>query len=327
MPAQYAHLDGRRYVNEDFVSAVREAFPATNKKIPLGYSVYTGWTGKDEVLFVEQGDTNPDVDFSGPVYQVSFDPSHPECFEKSILGDIKHTKIDRTASVQGSRQRLARGDEDDLGLRWGSTLSECMARRAAIEVTARRGNGLYGYPKMVQAACETAARRLNTRAASLVRQAMRRDDAVVGFLNTHAKRADSLPAKVLLAAFRDSLPKIEAEALRLDEPPPPPTPTVVLASMKEAGSRWGAYGYPAKTAKLGLGACTALRQAAGELAGAMHSRRANMHPRFTGFFGEHGKTAHCGASRLILLSYPDVGFCRSAAEGTDEWLAWDPVTG
>lgn len=318
MPAQYAHLDGRRYVNGDFVSEVRKAYPATTKKIPLGYSVYTGWTGKDEVLFVEQGDTNPDVDFSGPVYQVSFDPSHPECFEQRILGDVKHTSLGRkAAATDEARHRLARGN--DLELQWGATLQERMSRHASLARVARRGQGLYGFPKSVQAACEMATRRLNKRASSLVRQAMRRDDTVIGFLNTHAKRADSLPAKVLLAACRDSFPKIEAEALLLDAP-------VVASTLKEASAKWGAYGYPAKTAKLGLGACSALREAAGEIAASMHSRRADMHPRITGFLGEHGKTAHCGASRLILVCYPDVGFCRNASSN-DEWISWDPVSG
>lgn len=304
MPAQYAHLDGRRYVNEDFVTAVREAFPATSKKIPLGYSVYTGWTGKDEVLFVEQGDTNPDVAFKGPVFQVSFDPSHPECFEKHILGDVKHTTLSRRAS-----------QESEVDLRWGTTLGDSVSRRTSLGKQAR-GAGLYGYPKTIQAACESAVKRLNTKAATVVRQAMRRDDGVIGFLSTHAKRADSLPAKVLLAAFQGSLPKIEADALLLD----PPT---VTASVKEAAGRWGAYGYPIKTAKLGLTACAGIREAAGEIASTLHSRRADMHPRITGFFGEHGKTAHCGASRLILVCYPDPGFCRGASE-TGDWITWDP---
>jgi hypothetical protein len=321
MQAQYAHLDGRRYVNQDFVTKVREAYPATSKKIPLGYSVYTGWTGKDEVLFVEQGDTSPDVKFSGPIYQVSFDPSHPECFEKRILGDVKHTTLERRASEETPPQPRLAG-ANDLDLRWGDTLHERLAKRASLGREARRGNGLYGFPKSIQAACESASRRLNTKAAGLVRAAMRRDDGVIGFLNTHAKRADSLPAKVLLAAYRGSLPNIEMEALRLDPPAP-----VVIASTKEAGSRWGAYGYPVKTAKLGLSACATIREAAGEIASSLHSRRADLHPRITEFFGEHGKTAHCGASRLILVCYPEPGFCRSASEGSDEWLSWDPING
>lgn len=124
MPAQYAHLDGRRYVNEDFLAKVREKYPATTKKIPLGYSTYTGWTGKDQVLFTQHEPLDEKV-LDGPVYEVTFDPSHPECFEEDILGQIKHTTVQKRASVP--RRRL----EPTLEERWGSTLGEAMGRRAA----------------------------------------------------------------------------------------------------------------------------------------------------------------------------------------------------
>lgn len=331
MAAQYAHLDGRRYVNEDFVHAARQAFPATTKKIPLGFSVYTGSTGKDEVLFVRQGATVPDVGFDGLVYQVSFDPSHPECFEDHILKQVKHSTLKgkKAAGSTPARRRLAAAD--DLERLWSTTLTEHMARRvaatehapktAATQHAAARGQGLYGFPKSIQAACVSATRRLNQRASSLVRRAMKKDDGVVGFLNTHAKRGESLSAKVLLGAYRDALPQIELDALRLDPPENPET--MILASTHVAKTKYGAYGYPAKTASLGLAACSALREYAGELAADLHTRRASLHPRITGFLGEHGKTARCGASRLLLSCYPEAGFCRSAAAADDDWLVWD----
>lgn len=319
MPAQYAHLDGRRYVNADFVSAVRQLYPATTRKIPLGFSTYTGWTGKDEVLFVQQGDTDPDVDFNGPVYQVSFDPSHPEAFEQKILGEVKHaTLADRPLKKRMARQRLSR--EDELEARWGTTLME---RQAAQRRQAARNQGLYGYPKSVQAACQGAAGRLTKKALTLVRRAMAKDDTVIGFLETHAKRSRSLPARVLVAAYRASVPKLEAEFAGIEEVP---------GFMPVAGKvKFGAYGYPAVTAYLGLTSCAALREAAGEIASDLHARRIDQHGPITSFLGDHCKTARCGASRLILDCYPEATLrLRSASEPpstVDEWLAWDPVSG
>lgn len=326
MAAQYAHLDGRRYVNDAFVNAARQEFPATTKKIPLGFSIYTGWSGKDEVLFVRQGTPTPDVGFEGIVYQVSFDPSHPECFEDRILKQVKHSTLNEKKAAAQPRRRLA--TSDDLERLWSTTLTERVAQRAAaVPKTAAVAAGMYGFPKSIQAACISATKRLNNRATSLVRRAMKRDDGVVGFLNTHAKRGSSLSAKVLLGAYRDALPQIELDALRLDPLENPET--VVVASTHVAKATYGAYGYPAKTASLGLAACSALREYAGEIAADLHTRKASLHPRITGFLGEHGKTARCGASRLLLSCYPEAGFCRSAAEAPsdEDWLLWDgPAT-
>ena len=130
MPAQYAHLDGRRYVNADFVGTVREQYPATTKKIPLGYSTYTGWTGKDEVLFTEHQPLDDLVHLAGQLYEVTFDPSHPECFEEDILGFVSHTTVQKQASpADGSRARTS-GDAS-LEQRWGGTLSDAQGRVAA----------------------------------------------------------------------------------------------------------------------------------------------------------------------------------------------------
>jgi len=130
MPAQYAHLDGRRYVNADFVGKVREHYPATTKKIPLGYSTYTGWTGKDEVLFTEHQPLDDLAHLAGQLYEVTFDPSHPECFEEDILGRVSHTTVEKQASpAEGSRART--GSEVTLEQRWGGTLGDAQGRVAA----------------------------------------------------------------------------------------------------------------------------------------------------------------------------------------------------
>lgn len=322
MPAQYAHLDGRRYVNEDFVNDVREIYPATTKKIPLGYSTYTGWTGKDEVLFTQQ-EPSPDVSFDGPVFQVTFDPSHPECFEEKILPQVKHATPPPAKSASGRRRLTAGIDVDRV---WGQTLEGRM-ERAAAEREARRGGGLYGYPKAIQSSCEGATRRLIRKAGSIIVKAAKRDRHVLAFLETHAGRGGSVAARVLIAAYRDSMPQL---------PPRGPAPgsygEEVDLVREAARSRLGMYGYPAKTAKLGLGSCTLVREAAGLIAAELHRRRADHYVKITGFLGEHGKTGGCGASSLILRSYPEQGFKfrrrRAAVEGApttvDEWLTWDP---
>ena len=321
MPAQYAHLDGRRFVNEDFVNDVREVYPATTKKIPLGYSTYTGWTGKDEVLFTSQ-EPEPSVAFDGPVFQVTFDLSHPECFEEKILPLVEHATP--KALKEGSSQTVARRRLTgtlEMDRVWGSTLERSLEKVAA-ERKARRGGGLYGYPKAIQNSCEGATRRLVRKAGAVIAKAAKKDRYVLAFLETHARRGNSMTARVLIAAYRDSMPQL------------PPQGTVGHGDLvRMAGrTRLGMYGYPAKTAKLGLTSCTLVREGAGVIAADLHRRRASLYAKITGFLGEHGKTAGSVACNLILRSYPEEGFKfrrrRAAVEGApttvDEWLTWDP---
>jgi hypothetical protein len=96
------------------------------------------------------------------------------------------------------------------------------------------------------------------------------------------------------------------------------------ATDKEATS-YGMYGMPAKVARLGLTACASLKEAAGEISADLHRRRATQHATYTGFLGEHAKTAKCGYSRMLLGFYPDSSakFASIAPKGVDEWLAWD----
>jgi len=290
MPAQYADLGGRRFVNEDFVDEVRGLYPASTRKIPLGYSTYTGWTGKDEVLFTEH-DAVEDLD--GKVYEVTVDPANPAAFDEQILANVSHTTKKATVG---------------LG-HWGPTLAE-LAELAASRREARVSSGLYGYAKSVQASCEVAVGRLNRRARALVKRAVDRDPAVVGFLQVHARRGPSSSARALLGAYTSALPRLAAE------------------EKEAAATRLGMYGYPAKTARLGLSTCLALREEAGILAADLHARRVAVYEKITGFLGEHAKTAGCVASDLILSCYPEAGFkFRRASEmggHVGDWIAWDP---
>ena len=130
MPARYAQLDGRHYVNADFIAGVRQAYPATTKKMPLGFATYTGWSGKDLVQFTQHQNIDELGDF-GPVFEVTWEPSNPKAWEEDILGVVKHdtTQPKRNASM---RQRVR--PEAELSSIWGTTLDERIrAKKTAAE--------------------------------------------------------------------------------------------------------------------------------------------------------------------------------------------------
>ena len=304
MTAQYVRSAGpgeRHFVNQDFVDAVGELYSVTWEKIPLGWHVYTGWQGKDEVLFTQHDSVG---EMEGLTYEVNFPPDRPTAFFGDILPHIEHHKMAREVRTM-TRQRLTWDDE--LTKKWGSTLHDTMALRK--EAT-RIPSGLYGYTKAVQASCEVASRKLTKQAVAVIRKAALRDPRVIDFLGLHAKRAKSLPAKILLASFKDSLPKV--------------------ASSEKEARHYGMYGYPVKTAALGVNACAQMREVAGIIAMDLHKRQATLHGKIVGFLGEHGKTAKSGTCKMLLSVYPEEGFTfgKRAADATpqtvDEWIAWEP---
>lgn len=317
MPAQYAHLDGRHWVNEDFVNDVRQLYPATTKKIPLGYSTYTGWTGKDEVFFIQHDPLDDKAHFQGQLYEASFDPVGAVNFRDKILEHVEYTA---PAKAKAASETGRHRKEPALDQKWGMTLDE-RVKQAKLQKSARRGGGLYGYPKPIVSSCESAMKRLNKRANALIHNAIKKDKNVVAFLETHAGRGRSTAARVLLGAYKDSLPQTEWDDEDVE--------FMMMASSKDAGRRFGMYGYPVKTANLGLNACTNVRETAGILAAELHRRKASYYERITGFLGEHGKTAKSGAASLILSCYPAADFKFRFAAGdepksVDEWLSWSP---
>lgn len=333
MPAQYANLDGRHWVNEEFVNKVREMYPATTKKIPLGFSTYTGWTGKDEILFTAHDHLDDEAEFEGQLYEASFDNVGAENFRDKILDQVEHQppkKRSRKASEEGVERVRKQAALDSL---WGDTLQDRM-KQASVEKKARRGSGLYGYPKPIQRSCESAVKRINKRAAALMHKAVKKDRNVVAFLETHATRGQSSAARVLLAAYKASMPQTTWEdAPREKEESAEFDFGMIMASIdKEAAKpRWGMYGYPRKTASLGLGACTSIREAAGYAAADLHRRKQAYYKRVTGFLGEHSKVGRSHAAGLILMCYPDEGFnfkrkraSEEAPKTVSEWIEWDP---
>lgn len=168
--------------------------------------------------------------------------------------------------------------------------------------------GLYGVTKADQRDCEASIRKVQKQAMKIARVISRKDPKVAAFLSTHSKRAKSLPARILVSAIREIQPKVATD---------------VTAVEKDASM--GLYGFRAKTATLGLNACSEIRGFTGEVAYGLHSRREARYASITGFFKEHGRQARCDYSRMLLSSYPDpaTGKTASLPETVEEWLSWE----
>lgn len=193
--------------------------------------------------------------------------------------------------------------------------------------------GLYGYTKAVQRDCEASARKLQRFASSVAKRAYGKDGRVAEFLGTHAKRGKSLSARILVAAMKDLGPKFASEATRgypviqANEDDMQAIERAMMQKHKATDGQtkeardYGMYGFPTKTARLGLDACTSLKEHAGVIASDLHRRRHAMYENITGFLREHAKQAKCHASRMILGCYPEETYkfgSRKKEEGADE---------
>ena len=249
--------------------------------------------------------------------------------------------------------------------------------------------GLYGYTKATQRDVDVSIRKAQKQALRIAKAAYGRDGGVVDFLKVHAKRANSRPARLLLAAMSEIGPKVASEIAKtagsgaanakyLASLPAPRKAAILKAVAKHYGvsvreiegeltdrdaeplyeylafdngmamqvlrefrggrfasedtkaasdkeGGYGMYGHKAKTATLGLNACTELRSYVGQVAYDLHSRRAAKHAMITGYLREHTKTSQCGYSRMLLGCYPEAskGKTASSPDGVDAWLVWD----
>lgn len=251
MAAKVIEAGGRIFVNEDFVDDVLDLFPDTTTAVGTGWKINLGKTAMDLLLFTEHS----------PIPAMKDTPYVLTC-----PGGFEYAQ----AKIEAMRQ-------------WRSAHEDQVFKQAA-----KAPSGLYGYTKAVQSCCEGAVRKLNRRASRIVRTAVGRDEKVLDFLQKHAKRNNSKTAKVLLGAYKESMPKIAMFAARV-----------------AASAELGMYGIPAKTVKLGLGACSELHESAGSIVASLHSRRAELYKDVVGFFGQHAKEAGCMSSRLLSSCYPD----------------------
>lgn len=173
---------------------------------------------------------------------------------------------------------------------------------AEVDTTVRvAAGGLYGFPASIERTAGAAGRRLAKAASKIARDAMKKDAGVVDFLKTHAKREGSRSAKVLLAALKETLPRVAAAA--------------------EAGM----YGHKAKTAQIGIQACADVRLAAGRIAAELHGRRGDDHERITSFLKTHASKGKCAYSGMILSCYPDAPVADVPPEAAPPRLASERV--
>lgn len=148
--------------------------------------------------------------------------------------------------------------------------------------------GLYGFTKGIQRDAEAAIKKAQRKAATIAKTLYAKDEQTVAFLKTHAKRASSKTAKLILSAMAEIGPKVASDK--------------TAKQMKSGG---GLYGHPTKTARMALMACAELRAYMGEVAYDLHSRRNASFDHLTGFFKQHGKTAKCAFSSMLWDCYPE----------------------
>ena len=95
-------------------------------------------------------------------------------------------------------------------------------------------------------------------------------------------------------------------------------------SVLASGRIYGLYGYPSKTAKLGVTACADLREQAGIIASDMHRRQASNHEHITRFLGRHASEGNCVYSKMLHESYPDASMkMASSRRASENWLEWE----
>lgn len=263
---QLLEQNGRIFVNEDFVNAARNLFPATSLRIPLGFRIATDMTGKGLVYFIRHADFS---NLDGYAYEVTYEPEFPHAWKEAILPKVDFENVppprERLARVASSIEdswaaldtQLKSASRDDLKdadpipgtalfvtkepsqspfrgqkpqfkilNRFGGVLGGHPTREGAIEIAKKEMSkaaavvpgGLYGYTKGIQKMCEAASRKLHRSASKIIRASLSKDKDVVDFLATHAKRAKSTPAKLLVATYRESMPKLATLGTHTDAP-------------------------------------------------------------------------------------------------------------
>lgn len=182
---KYLEKGGRHWVSQSFISQMREKLGRLVSRLPNnGYHVYIDMTGSHEVFFIRH---RPIDEFKGEsTWEAKFHPGFEDKFRSFINIILRKEPM--------TRQRLVSKADFNTWTR--------------KKLAAKAPSGPYGYTKKIAALCEGANRRIRKKASTLIKKAVRKDERVLDFLSVHAKRANSLPAKILLESYQDSMPKI-----------------------------------------------------------------------------------------------------------------------
>jgi len=87
------------------------------------------------------------------------------------------------------------------------------AASEARPLSKQAASGLYGFTRGIQSDCDGACKKLSRAADALAKEIYRKDEKTSEFLVQHAKRAQSIPAELLVASLRGMAPKIASGKL------------------------------------------------------------------------------------------------------------------
>lgn len=238
-----------------------------------------------------------------------------DAVEEALMSMMEQSELEKFAhlsqKVENSLEKL-------------ELLKKASTRENNNELEKTAASGLYGFTKGVQKDCESAIRKVSKTAARIAKQLWAKDQGVCAFLNTHAKRSKSLPAKVILTAMKELGPKVATfHQLRRATYSPQVQPIEKMAGK----SGYGMYGFKSKTAQLGVSACSQLKAEVGEIASDLHKRRTAKRENIVGFLSDHKKLGKCIYSKLILSTYPDENTKFASNEFVPDtvqgWIEWE----
>jgi len=316
--------EDRAEADEDKAQAEREeADAARTKESAMSTRQRLTWKVAESQVPVgdEPKPDDPEIKGFQPGHTTpeGFEPGHKTADSQVPVGDEGRDETDVTTGYEpgsvtpdgyepGKVKTAGKdkpGKQDGSGPCSDDPDCDCQKKEAA-----QAAAGLYGYTKAVQRDCEASVRKLQRRASAIARKAWQKDEKVAAFLTTHAKRGKSRSARILLTALKNMGPKVSSDK---------------TVTKEAAVTSYGMYGFPSKTARLGLAACMDVRDFAGTVSADLHRRKASLYEPLTGFLGQHTKAARCNYSRMILGTYPDasIRIASAAPKGVAGWISWE----
>lgn len=155
------------------------------------------------------------------------------------------------------------------------------------EMRLASASGKYGYAQHIGNSVEASVRKMTKFAGKTAHALWSKDPKTAEFLTTHARKADSLPAKALIAAMSDLGPKVAKVA---------------------AQRTHGLYGFRSKTAQRALVACQAMREESGHLAHELTSRKPTKYSEIVGYLEKYCGETSCPYATLLQQAMPDDEF-------------------